>query len=422
MTQRNQRIVVLGAGYAGLMTALRLAKKTDSKQVAVTLINAADTFNERVRNHQLATGQRLPEHPLSAILKGTRVQLVRGTVTALQLAERHITLETDRGGQQIGYDYLVYALGSFVDVGQVPGVRQYAYTLDASSAAALAQRLLEVAARRGRLLLVGGGNTGVEVVSELAETYPGLHITLVTRRSFARNLSAGAQTHIRRAFDRFDILFREYTTITRLTEHDALTEQGEKIPFDVCIWVGGFAVSDLAQRSGLQVNARGQILIDRAMRSLSHPEIYAVGDAAFPLDEPGAPVRMSLYTAIMMGAHGADCLAAQLNGKTPTAFGLSYVALGLSLGRRDGVFQFLNWDRDTPLNLIVTGRAANWLREFFVHFALWSIKMQRSAPWVFSGPGSHKLKKIAVASSPSSHAGAEPSALSGSAVALKREA
>jgi NADH dehydrogenase FAD-containing subunit len=132
------------------------------------------------------------------------------------------------------------------------------------------------------------------------------------------------------------------------------------------------------------------------MRSLSHPDIYAVGDAAFPVEEPGAPVRMALYTAITMGAHGADCLAAQLNGKPPTAFGLSYYALGLSLGRRDGVFQFLDSSRDTPLNLIFTGKLANLTREFFVSFGLWAIRAQRVAPWVFSGPGSRKMRNVVV--------------------------
>ena len=104
---------------------------------------------------------------------------------------------------------------------------------------------------------------------------------------------------------------------------------------------------------------------------------------------------MSLYTAIMMGAHGADCVAAQLNGQRPTAFGLSYIALGLSLGRKDGVFQFLNWDTDAPLNLILTGKIANECREFFVRFAFWAIRVQRTAPWVFDWPGKRKLRHIA---------------------------
>jgi NADH dehydrogenase FAD-containing subunit len=402
MKQLSKHVVGLGAGYAGLMAAMRLAKKTNPNEVAITLINAADTFHERVRNHQWAAGQRLREHPLSAMLHGTRVRFLRGTVEALHPAQRHITIQTEGDHRQIGYDYLVYALGSFIATEEVPGARQHAYTLDRPSALALAQHLPEVAARGGWLLIVGGGNTGVEIVTELAETYPGLRITLATRHSFARNLSSAAQAHIRKVFEKLGVTFLENTAITQLHADCAVTEDGTTIPFDVCIWVGGFAVSDLAQRAGLRVNERGQILIDRAMRSLSHPEIYAVGDAAFPVEEPGAPIRMSLYTAIMMGAHGADCLAAHLKGRQPSAFGLSYLALGLSLGRGDGVFQFLNWNNDTPLNLIYTGKIANLTREFFVKFAIWAIKAQRTMPWVFYWPGKNKMRKIAVTSSPQS--------------------
>src|SRR4029077_7979522 len=137
-------------------------------------------------------------------------------------------------------------------------------------------------------------------------------------------------------------------------------------------------------------------LIDRAMRSLSHREIYAVGDAAYPVEAPGAPIRMAVYTALAMGAHGADCLAAQLNGRPSSAFGLSYVALGLSLGRRDGVVQFLDWHRDTPLDAIITGKLAILFREFFVRVALWAIKAQRVAPWVFTWPGRNKMRGATV--------------------------
>jgi NADH dehydrogenase FAD-containing subunit len=416
MKQSDKHIVVLGAGYAGLMAAMRLAKKSDARRVNITLINAGETFNERVRNHQLATGQPVGKHSLTSLLRGTRIQLRLGTVMALHPAKRLVTIETESGQQRIGYDYLVYALGSFVAVDDTPGAKRYAYTLDQQSAEALAQRLSQLAEQKGRLLIVGGGNTGVETAAEIAETYRGLSITLVTRHSFAHNLSAAARRHVHKVYDRLGITFAENTHVVELRADHAITSNGVSIPFDACAWVGGFAVSDLARRAGLQVNDRNQILIDRAMRSISHPEIYAVGDAAFPLAEPGAPMRMSLYTAIMMGGHGADSLAAHLNGKRPTAFGLSYVALGISLGRKDGVFQFLNWNKDTPLNLIITGRLGNLSREFFVKFALWVIKIQRALPWVFEWPGRRKMRKVAVDEPAKSQA---PRMVSGSATHIK---
>jgi len=260
MPQPNSHIIVLGAGYAGLMAALRLAKKTDAD---IMLINTTGAFNERVRNHQLAARQRVGEHPLADILSGTRIYFLRGTVTALQLSGRRITVQNEMGQRDIGYDYLVYALGSHVRTDDVLGARDFAYTLDYVSAIPLAERLPEVSARGGRLLVVGGGNTGVETASELAETYRDLNVTLVTRRSFARNLSAGARAHIRKAFDRFGITFLENTAITKLEAGQALTQQGTTIPFDVCVWVGGFAVSGLARQAGLLVNERGQIMTGR---------------------------------------------------------------------------------------------------------------------------------------------------------------
>ncbi len=144
MPQHNQHIIVLGAGYAGLMAALRLATKTNAD---ITIINATDTFNERVRNHQLAARQRIGEHPLADLLRGTRIRFLQGTVTALHLAQRRITVQTETGQRDGGYDYLVYALGSHVRTADVPGVRDHAYTLDYRSVIALAERLPEVAER-----------------------------------------------------------------------------------------------------------------------------------------------------------------------------------------------------------------------------------------------------------------------------------
>jgi len=395
MAEKTTHIVVLGAGYAGLMAAMRLAHKTDSLSVAITIVNANVNFNERVRNHQLISGDRLPDCPLDALFAKTRIRFEHGTVSALD-PDRHVVIVGSDSEKPIvvSYDYLVYALGSHVDVGSTPGAREYAYTLDAPSAASLAPLLPDLAARGGRVLIVGAGNTGVEVSTEMAERFPGLRITVVTRRSFAPNLSDGARRHIRKAFSRLGIHLIENTEVTRLARHEAMTAAGP-IQFDESIWVGGFAVSDLARCAGILVNERGQILVDRALSSLSHPDIYAAGDAAMPADDPGTPIRMSLYAAGPMGAHAADALAAQLRGRQPSPFGLSYVAQGLSLGRRDGVVQFLDGASDTATRFMITGRIANWFREFFVGFLLLTIRLQRTVPWVFYWPGMNKMRSRA---------------------------
>src|SRR5438128_8863650 len=131
MTDETTQVVVLGAGYAGLMAAMRLARKTDARSVAITLVNASEVFNERVRNHQLISGQHLPERSLARILAKTRIRFQRGTVLDLLPERRIVSVQTglDRT-TELRYEYLIYALGSHVDSGSTPGARQYAYTLD----------------------------------------------------------------------------------------------------------------------------------------------------------------------------------------------------------------------------------------------------------------------------------------------------
>src|SRR5438445_6989168 len=118
-------VVVIGAGYAGLMAALRIATKTDARTVAVTLVSASPIFNERVRNHQLLTGQRLPEHRLADLVAKTRIRFEQGTVTGLDPKRRIVTVEPGGAGErlELGYDYLIYALGSIVEDVVTPAVR-----------------------------------------------------------------------------------------------------------------------------------------------------------------------------------------------------------------------------------------------------------------------------------------------------------
>ncbi|MEU4222570.1 FAD-dependent oxidoreductase, partial [Actinoplanes sp. NPDC026623] len=121
------RIIVLGAGYAGAVVAGRLARRLRREDVAITLVNAEPDFVERVRMHQLATGQDLAPRPLGKILAGTGVALRIARVTAVDVRARTVAVAGADGTGQLGYDTLVYALGSAWNAQGVPGTAEHAY-------------------------------------------------------------------------------------------------------------------------------------------------------------------------------------------------------------------------------------------------------------------------------------------------------
>jgi NADH dehydrogenase FAD-containing subunit len=126
-TESNTRVVVLGAGYAGLLAAIRLAGK--SRKAEVTLINPRDEFVDRVRLHQYAANQNVRRKKLVDILGSSKVSFVRGTGTAIDLNKKSVLVnDQDLGPRDVKYDYLIYALGSQTDVDGVPGVREFAYS------------------------------------------------------------------------------------------------------------------------------------------------------------------------------------------------------------------------------------------------------------------------------------------------------
>jgi NADH dehydrogenase FAD-containing subunit len=141
-------------------------------------------------------------------------------------------------------------------------------------------------------------------------------------------------------------------------------------------------VPALAREAGLTVNARGQIVIDPFMRSVSHSEVYAIGDAADPREPPSVPMRMAAYTAVVMGAHGADCVSAAILGRQPRPFSFAYAGQAIALGRRDAI-GFNTYPDDRPHWPYFTGRVGSSVREFFVRLLCDLPGIERRWPGTF---------------------------------------
>jgi NADH dehydrogenase FAD-containing subunit len=350
------------------MAAVRSARLLRGR-AEVVLVSDSDTFIERIRLHEQAAARRDVGVPMTDLLRGTGVRFLRGRATGIDAEKRRVRV----GESDVAFDHLVLALGSAVDRAGVPGINEHAFTMDHGSAARLAEALPAVAARGGRLVVCGGGLTGIEAATEFAEAHPALKVTLLTRGELGDFLSKRGQAYVKGAFKRLGIEVIEGRTARAIQAGEVMTEGGA-VPFDLCVWAGGFRAAPLAREAGLAVNDRGQVLVDERLASRSHPSIYVAGDMAAP-EGCAAPVLMACKTGLPMGKHVADNVAARVLGRPEAAFRFADVGLCLSLGRRDGLFQIASRD-GTPRERVITGRLAAWVKEQVCRFTVRSLRAE----------------------------------------------
>ena len=159
-------ILILGAGYAGMAATAGLVGRLKHRDdVHITIVNPQTQFTERLRLYQIASGQALADLQIPAQLDGTGVDFVEGWVTGIDAATQ--TVRVDDTGI-LHYDTLVFALGSVTDTETVPGVGEFAYTLNTAQDASLLACYLDRLAN-GTVVEAGGGLTGVESAAEIAE-------------------------------------------------------------------------------------------------------------------------------------------------------------------------------------------------------------------------------------------------------------
>ncbi|WNV85953.1 FAD-dependent oxidoreductase [Umezawaea sp. Da 62-37] len=349
-----KRIVILGAGYAGLMTAVILAARTKRRDdVRIAVVNATERFTERLRLHQTATGQPTAELRVPDMLEGTGVEFVRGRVTGIDTAARTVRVDDER---VLGYDVLVYALGAVADPAGVPGVEDHAHTLDsAHDAELLAARL-----GAGTVAVCGSGLTGVEAAAEIAERHPGTDVVLLGREEPGAALGPKAKAHVDAVLHRLGVRVLSGVEVVKVLPESVELADGS-VPADVVLWTSGVRVAPLATAAGLEVDGRGRIVTDSALRSVTRPDVYAVGDAAAVRQGFGV-LHGTCQSGMPTGVHAAVSIVRELDGKSPRAFRFGYYHAPVSLGRHDAVVQFTRPD-GRPRRFALTGRTAVWYKE-----------------------------------------------------------
>lgn len=368
----KHRIVVLGAGYAGAFAAGNLARRLSPDDTEITVVNAAPDFVERMRLHQLAAGRDLAFRKLADVFAGTGVRLRLARATGVDPERKTVAVTGEDGDGEVVYDTLLYALGSSAAHHDVPGVPEYAFDVTGQFPALRLRERLAALDGGGTVLVVGEGLTGIETATEFAESRPDLSVALAARGEPGAWLSPSARRHLRRAFDRLGVTVHEDASIQAVEPTRAIAADGRSIAADVTVWSAGFAVHPVAAASGLEVAETGQIVVDRTMRSVSHPDVYAAGDCAYAIGENGRPLPMSCASAGYTGMQATAAIIARLTGGEVPVTGLKYYGNHISLGRRDAIFQMVDGDVRAK-TWYLGGRTAARLKSGVLRGAGWSI-------------------------------------------------
>jgi NADH:ubiquinone reductase (H+-translocating) len=356
------RIVIAGAGYAGLHVALRLASRLrDNHLVELALVDQHDYHQVITELPRVAGGTRdagAVRIPLDGLLTG-QVRFVQTEIRGFDLAGRRLLT---RAGP-IGWRWLVLALGSRPNDFAIPGLAQHALSLysadDAERVWAAVSNALDEAAetadpelqrRLATVVVGGGGATGVELAGELAVMLPGMASGrgLPPDRPAVHLVEAGPSIlpgssrqligKASRILADLGVQVQTNAAIAATTEEGFCLTDGNKVGGGVLVWAGGVKAPALVADSGLPTSPNGRVKVDQYLRVPNHPEIYVAGDLASVTDpRTGHALPPLAQVALEEGDTVARNLQADLKAKPPEEFSFHGKGFVVSVGTRRGV-------------------------------------------------------------------------------------
>jgi NADH:ubiquinone reductase (H+-translocating) len=352
-----KRIVVLGAGFAGLIAAVGAARKLaelriNRSDIAVTIVNRDKWHSIRVRNYE--TDLSDVRVPLDDVIAPIGADVVIGEVTGINAARREIAIS---GRAPLSYDRLVMALGSELVRPPIPGLAEHGFDIDTFDAAAkLSEHLAALPSRpaspgRFTVLVVGGGLTGVEMATELATRLKDIagaasaHVILADRAPrIGSNMGDEACAVIDEALAALGVETRPGVTIASVDAHRVRLASGATIAAETVIWCAGMRAHPLAASLPGEHDRFGRIAVDRFLRIESAPEIFAAGDAATALVDGEHASVMSCQHARPMGRIAGHNVVCDLVGAPMIPLEIGYYVTCLDLGTWGAVYT-QGWDR-----------------------------------------------------------------------------
>ncbi|MFA1818770.1 NAD(P)/FAD-dependent oxidoreductase [Virgibacillus oceani] len=365
MSLNKPKIVILGAGYAGLTTARRLSKQLTPDQAEIVLVNKHNYHYESTWLHEVAAGTINPNQArvmISDIVNPNRVRLIYDTVTEIKKDNQTVVLENS----ELTYDYLVVALGFESNDFGIKGMGDHAFAIEDIDSSRLISEHIEYqfakynndknAPDHSLDILVGGaGFTGIEFVGELAEKVPELCKKYDVDRSKVRIINVEAAPSILPMFDK-DLVsyamksledrgveFRIGAPISECTtEGFVVGEDNELIKAGTVVWTGGVKGSAVLGNSGFEL-VKGKVNVNADLRMQDEENIFVVGDCSWVWNkEADRPYPPTAQLAVQEADVVAANLEALLTNGPLTDFVFDDKGTVASLGVSDGIGNILS--------------------------------------------------------------------------------
>ncbi len=360
MTQQTSRICILGGGFGGLYTALRLSQLPweSTQKPEIVLVDQSDRFLfspllYELLTDELQTWEIAP--PFEELLQGTGVRFYQGVVSGIDIDQQRVNIHE---GPEISYDRLVLALGGETPLDLVPGATAYAYTFRTiSDAYRLEERLRfleESDADKIRVAIVGAGYSGVELACKLADRLGerGRFRIIEIADQILRTSPEFNREAAKKALETRGV-FIDLETKVESIEQNAISleykNQLDKIPVDLVIWTVGTKVAPVVKSLSLKQNQRGQITTTSSLQVLDHPEIFALGDLADCHDAEGQQVPATAQAAFQQADYTAWNIWATLTNRPLLPFHYQQLGEMMALGIDNATLTGLGIKLDGPL-------------------------------------------------------------------------
>jgi NADH dehydrogenase len=362
------RILVLGAGFAGLWSAVGAARALDEfgigrEAVQVTVVNRDQWHAIRVRNYERdLSGVRVA---LDEVLEPIGVERIAGEAVGIDFDRRQVTCSVDAGHRSIFYDRLVFALGSRLVRPDIPGLGEFAFDVDTYDGAARLNAhigglsALPPSPGRYTALVVGAGLTGIEAATEMAGKLRSAgavapRVILADHQPrIGSDMGDGACHVIGEALASLGVATRTGVAISAIERSGATLSTGEKVSAATIVWCAGMRANPLTELFPVRRDRFGRVPVDHYMQVEGMSDTFAAGDAARAIVDDRHSSVMSCQHARPMGRFAGHNLVCDLVGKPMLPLRIDWYTTILDLGPWGAVYTE-GWDRQ----VVTTGAAA----------------------------------------------------------------